>query len=86
LNNFFGAYWHDEDFGMGRYSTRADKPGKKLWIWGLSQQGMVWEKFLTDSSVQYTEEQSGRLFNQAEEKSSYTPFKHKGFAPHSTDA
>lgn len=86
LNNFFGAYWHDEDFGMGRYSTREDKPGKKLWIWGLSQQGMIWEKLLTDSSGQYTEVQSGRLFNQAEEKSSFTPFKHKGFAPHSTDA
>lgn len=85
LSNFFGAYWHNDGIGMGRYSTRDDKPGKKLWIWGLSQQGMIWEKLLTDSGGQYAEVQSGRLFNQAEEKSSFTPFKHKGFAPHTTD-
>lgn len=85
LSNFFGAYWHDDDFGMGRFSTRDDKPGKKIWIWGLSQQGMIWEKLLTDSGGQYVEVQSGRLFNQAEEKSNYTPFKHKAFLPHTTD-
>lgn len=82
---FFGAYWHNEDFGMGRYSTHDDKAGKKLWIWGLSQQGMIWEKLLTDNDGQYVEVQSGRLFNQAAEGSTFTPFKHIGFTPHSTD-
>ncbi|MGC8749920.1 DUF5107 domain-containing protein [Hydrotalea sp.] len=85
LTNFFGAYWHDDELGMGRYSTRDDKLGKKIWMWGLSKQGMIWEKLLTDSGGQYAEVQSGRLFNQAEEKSSFTPFKHKGFEPHTTD-
>jgi len=82
---FFGGYWHDDDFGMGRYSTHDDKPGKKLWIWGLSQQGMIWEKLLTDTDGQYVEVQSGRLFNQSAEGSSFTPFKHKGFLPHTSD-
>jgi tetratricopeptide (TPR) repeat protein len=82
----FGAYWHDEDFGMARYSRRDDKPGKKIWIWGLSAQGMIWEKLLTDHSGQYVEVQSGRLFNQAAEGSSLTPFKHLGFAPHASDS
>lgn len=83
--DFFGAYWHDEDFGMGRYSTHDDKAGKKIWIWGLSQAGMIWEKLLTDNDGQYVEVQSGRLFNQAAERSTFTPFKHRGFAPYQSD-
>lgn len=83
--DFFGGYWHDDDFGMGRYSTHDDKPGKKIWIWGLSQQGMIWEKLLTDTDGQYVEVQSGRLFNQSADNSTFTPFKHKGFFPHTTD-
>lgn len=83
--DFFGGYWHDDDFGMGRYSTHDDKAGKKIWIWGLSQQGMIWEKLLTDTDGQYVEVQSGRLFNQSAEGSTFTPFKHKGFLPHTTD-
>lgn len=84
-SDFFGAYWHDDEFGMGRYSTRDDKLGKKAWIWGLSRQGMIWEKLLTDTDGQYVEVQSGRLFNQAAEQSTVTPFKHRGFEPYSTD-
>lgn len=83
--DFFGGYWHDEDFGMGRYAEHADKPGKKIWIWGLSQQGMIWEKLLTDTDGQYVEVQSGRLFNQTGGPSTFTPFKHRGFAPYATD-
>lgn len=83
--NFFGAYWHQSDQGMGRYSLHDEKPGKKIWIWGLSRQGMIWEKLLTDTNGQYAEVQSGRLFNQTGEGSSKTPFKHFGFEPYQTD-
>jgi tetratricopeptide (TPR) repeat protein len=83
--NFFGSFWHDENFGMGRYSTHDDKPGKKIWIWGLSQQGMIWENLLTDTDGQYVEVQSGRLFNQAAGQSTQTPFKHRGFSPYASD-
>jgi tetratricopeptide (TPR) repeat protein len=83
--DFFGGYWHDEDFGMGRYAPYSDKAGKKIWIWGLSQQGMIWEKLLTDTNGQYVEVQSGRLFNQAADESNKTPFKQKGFAPYASD-
>lgn len=85
-NDFFGGYYHDEDFGMGRYGNYDDKPGKKIWIWGLSQQGMIWEKLLTDTDGQYVEVQSGRLFNQASEGSNLTPFKQRSFAPYQTDS
>jgi predicted Zn-dependent protease len=83
--DFFGAYYHDEDFGMGRYSDHDDKAGKKIWIWGLSNEGMIWEKLLTDTDGQYVEVQSGRSFNQAAEGSTFTPLKHKGFMPKTTD-
>lgn len=83
--DFFGAYWHDEDFGMGRFSSHDDKAGKKIWIWGLSQQGMIWEKLLTDTDGQYVEVQSGRHFNQADVGSTFTPFKHAGFSPYASD-
>lgn len=83
--DFFGAYWHDDEFGMARYSTRDDKSGKKIWIWGLSGAGMIWEKLLTDTDGQYVEAQSGRLFNQTEPASSYTPFKHDDLSPYQSD-
>ena len=82
---FYGAYWHDDDFGFVHYSSFDAKPGKKVWIWGLSDEGMIWEKLLTDTDGQYTEIQSGRLFNQAASESSRTPFKNRGFASGSTD-
>ena len=82
---FYGAYWHNDDFGFVHYADYDAKPGKKVWIWGLSDQGMIWENLLTDKDGQYTEIQSGRLFNQAAEESSKTPFKNRGFAAGSTD-
>lgn len=84
-SNFWGAYYHDEDFGMARYAGYDDKPGKKIWIWGLSREGMIWEKLLTDNDGQYVEVQSGRLFNQPAEGSSFTPFKNRGFTAETTD-
>jgi Tfp pilus assembly protein PilF len=83
--DFAGAYWHDDDMGMVRYGTHDDKAGKKIWIWGLSRQGMIWEKMLTDNDGQYVELQSGRLFNQNGEKSTLTPFKHKSLQPYQSD-
>ena len=40
---------------------------------------------LSDTDGQYVEVQSGRLFNQAAEASTLTPFKHRGFDPHTAD-
>lgn len=79
--DFFGGYWHDDDFGTVHYSPYDEKPGKKIWVWGLSRQGMIWEDLLTDTDGQYVELQSGRLFNQAAPSSTQTPFKHRGFRP-----
>lgn len=84
FSEFYGAYWHDENFGMAHYAAYGDRPGRKIWIWGLSRQGMIWDQLLTDTDGQYVELQSGRLFNQARPQSSLTPFKQVGFPPYDT--
>ncbi len=84
-SNTFGAYWNDSDFGMARYANREDKLGKKIFLWAQSDAGKIWEDLLTDSSGQYVEIQSGRLFNQNVTTSSASPFKQQGFAPYVTD-
>ncbi len=84
-SDFWGCYWHNDRFGFGTSSAYDDKPGKKIWIWGLSRYGMIWEDLLTDNDGQYTEVQSGRMFNQSISASSRTPFKHGSFTPYVHD-
>ncbi|AYQ31893.1 DUF5107 domain-containing protein [Runella sp. SP2] len=84
--DFYGGFWHDDNMGFVRYSPYHEKLGKKIWIWGLSREGMIWEKLLTDNDGQYVELQSGRLFNQAAEGSMYSPFKHVSFMPYTHDS
>lgn len=64
--NFYGGYWHDSAFGFGHWALYGDVPGRKIWLWGLSRQGMIWEDLLTDSDGQYSEPQAGRLLNQSD--------------------
>jgi hypothetical protein len=85
-SKYYGAYWPKEDFGMIHYAEREDKLGKKVFLWALSDEGKIWQELLTDTSGQYAEIQSGRLFNQNLFKSSYTPFKQIGFKPFQTDS
>jgi len=84
-SNFMGGYWHDDDFGFGHIADYDEKPGKKIWIWGLSDQGMIWESLLTDTDGQYVEFQSGKLFNQASAESTFSPFKHREFLSYDSD-
>ena len=80
-SKYFGAIWEDEDFGMIHYAKRGEKLGKKIFLWAQSEQGRIWEDLLTDDSGQYVEIQSGRLFNQNQFNSSFTPFKQIGLTP-----
>lgn len=81
-DNFYGGYWHDDDFGYGQWAEYQDYPGQKLWIWALSRQGGIWEDLLTDTSGQYIESQSGRFFNQAGLNSGMrSPFTQQYLAP-----
>lgn len=83
--NYYGAFWQKQNFGMIHYAPEQEKMGKKIWIWGLSGAGMIWEKILTDHAGQYTEIQSGRLFNQNAPGSVFSPFKQFFFQPYNTD-
>lgn len=83
---FFGAYYDDDDFGMAAAAHLDAKRGRKVWIWGLSREGMIWEDLLTDPpGGQYVELQSGRLFNQVG-SSAGTPFTRRSFEPFATES
>jgi len=83
-DEYFGGYFEKSGFGFGHWALYDDKPGKKLWIWSLARDGGIWEDLLTDPpKKQYTEPQTGLLYNQAGGDSGLTPFKHIYFAPQS---
>lgn len=80
--DYFGAYYTKSNIGAGHTSIYEDKPGKKIWIWGLSREGEIWSDLLTDKNLgneQYVEIQTGMLYNQA--IGNKTPFKHSFFEP-----
>jgi tetratricopeptide (TPR) repeat protein len=82
--DWFAGYYHNSGTGFGHWSRYPYKPGKKIWIWGLSRQGEIWKGLLTDSArgnVQYTEIQTGLLFNQEADESTMSPFKHLYLMP-----
>ena len=84
-NDFYGAYGHDNDFGSIHHADYDEKLGMKIFLWGLSREGGIWEDLLTDTNGQYIELQSGRMYNQPASNSSLTPYKHTAFGPQATD-
>ncbi len=62
--NFFGAYYHDSDFGVVHVADYRDVPGKKIWSWGVADNGLIWTDLLTDHDGAYNEIQSGRYETQ----------------------
>jgi len=81
LNDFFGGYYLDDDYGFGHWSRHEEMPGQKLWLWALSREGGVWEDLLTDTDGQYVEYQAGRLFVQYSPGSDVNPITQAGFDP-----
>lgn len=83
-NTTFGIWWPEKNFGVIHLNHDTAKYGRKVFLWGLSRQGAIWEGLLTDEDGQYIEMQSGRCFNQP--RFTYkTPFKHPTFSPGATD-
>ncbi|MCK3685607.1 DUF5107 domain-containing protein [Maribellus sp. YY47] len=78
--DYFLCYFRDKKFGLGHWAPYDEKPGKKIWMWALSREGEIWKDLLTDpGNKQYTEIQTGFLFNQASPNSTLTPYKHQFF-------
>lgn len=84
-SDIFGTYYENTNDGMIHLADRDAKPGKKVFLWALSDAGEIWERLLTDEAGQYVEVQSGRLLNQNSPSSSQTPFRQLGFAPQQLD-
>lgn len=84
-NDFYGAYWHDKDFGSVHYSPYDEKLGMKIFLWSQARDGAIWEDLLTDNDGQYVELQSGKMFNQPGDASAWTTFKNTAFRPGATD-
>ncbi len=85
LNDFFGGYYHEENYGFGHWSRYEEMPGQKLWLWALSREGGVWEDLLTDTDGQYVEFQAGRLLVQYSPGSDVNPITQAAFDPGSAD-
>ncbi len=84
LHDFFGGYYHDDDWGFGHWARYEDMPGQKLWLWALSREGGIWEDLLTDTDGQYVEFQAGRLFVQYSPGAEVNPITQAGFDPGSS--
>ena len=83
LNDFFGGYYHDEDYGWGHWAPHEEMPGRKMWLWALSRAGGIWEDLLTDTDGQYVEFQAGRLHAQYQPGAHRNPISQAGFDPFS---
>ena len=82
MKPFYGAILENDSFGMAHYSFHNANPGKKIWTWSLGRDGAIWENLLTDGRGQYSEVQSGRLFNQATLQSGLaSPFNQASLGP-----
>lgn len=84
-NDYYGIYWHDDDFGSVHHAGYDEKLGMKIFLWGQARDGAIWEDLLTDTDGQYIELQSGRMYNQPASNSTYSPFKHYAFGAQMTD-
>lgn len=85
LNDYFGGYYRDDDYGFGHWARYEEMPGQKLWLWALSREGGIWEDLLTDTDGQYVEYQAGRLFVQYSRGADVNPIAEVGFDPGVTD-
>ncbi len=85
LNDFFGGYYHDSNYGFGHWSEYEEMPGQKLWLWALSRAGGIWEDLLTDTDGQYIEFQAGRQFVQYSPDAHVNPVTQANFESHSSD-
>ena len=84
-SDYFGIYWHDDDFGSVHHADFSEKLGMKIFLWGQAREGSIWEDLLTDDDGQYIEMQSGRMYNQPASKSAFSPYKHHAFVAQQTD-
>jgi tetratricopeptide (TPR) repeat protein len=62
--SFFGAYYEKSDYGVVHVADFREVVGKKLWSWGVGDDGLIWTGLLTDHDGPYNEIQAGRFETQ----------------------
>jgi tetratricopeptide (TPR) repeat protein len=62
--SFFGAYYHQADYGVVHVADYREVPGKKVWTWGAADDGLIWTDLLSDQDGPYNEIQAGRFETQ----------------------
>ena len=85
-SRYFGVWWPQHKAGALHENRLGEKYGRKIWMWGLSRQGAIWEGLLTDTDGPYVELQSGRCFQQPNSRFWQTPFKFPSFTPGGTES
>jgi tetratricopeptide (TPR) repeat protein len=61
---FMAVYHPHTQAGVVHYSAPTDLPGKKIWSWGVTPDGLAWRSVLSDDSSAYVEIQAGLFRNQ----------------------
>ncbi|MFB3881797.1 MAG: DUF5107 domain-containing protein [Armatimonadota bacterium] len=65
LEDFFGVYYDQKDFGVVHVADVHQSFGKKFFTWGTAEHGRIWSAALSDSDGPYCEIQSGRFVDQS---------------------
>lgn len=62
--NFMGVWQPATRTGTVHFAEYEDLPAKKIWSWGVDEEGMDWRKALSDDDSAYVEVQAGLFRNQ----------------------
>jgi tetratricopeptide (TPR) repeat protein len=65
LEDFFGVYYEERDFGVVHVADVHQCFGKKYFTWGTAESGRIWASVLSDEDGPYCEIQSGRFVDQS---------------------
>ena len=79
-HDFFGGYDHGREAGLVHLANHYLAPGKKLFTWGVSDFGRVWERNLTDDDGPYAELMAGVYSDNQPDFSWLQPYETKYFS------
>jgi Domain of unknown function (DUF5107) len=61
---YMAVYHPRTNAGVVHYSSQVDLPSKKIWSWGVDEDGLDWRKALSDNDSAYVEIQAGLFRDQ----------------------
>lgn len=62
--NFMGVWHPATKTGTVHFAEYEELPAKKIWSWGVDEEGLDWRKALSDDNSAYVEVQAGLFRNQ----------------------